>query len=336
MIELERALQSKLDGKTKPHGSLGLLEKIALKVGMIQGSLRPALSSPHLLVFAGDHGIAEEGLSAYPQEVTYQMVYNFLDGGAAINVLARQNSLALMVIDAGVNHHFAKTTSLIDKKVGMGTRSFLRESAMTDTEMQCALEYGAQVVEDTVKNGCNVVGFGEMGIGNTASASIIMSKICGIPIKDCVGRGTGIDDKQLDRKIELLTEASYFHKDILLPEQVLQTFGGYEIVQMCGAMLKAASSDLVILVDGFIATASFLVAHAIKPEILNNAIFCHCSSELGHQKALDGLHVKPILNMGMRLGEGTGCALAYPIIQSAVNILNEMASFEEVGVSERL
>lgn len=333
--KLEVDLQHKIDFKTKPLGSLGQLEKIALQVGLIQNTLSPQLKNPHLVVFAGDHGITKDGVSAYPQEVTFQMVMNFLHGGAAINVFCKQNKIKISVVDAGVNYKFLKELQVVNAKVGMGTKSFLREPAMSIKQMQKCLDNGSKIVNDIYQSGCNVIGFGEMGIGNTSSASALMSVICNIPIEECVGKGTGLDETGVQKKIKIIRKAIAFHKKIDIPFKILATFGGFEIAQMCGAMLQAAENKMLILVDGFISTAAFLVAFKINPEILDYAIFCHQSDEQGHAKMLRYLGVKPLLHLNMRLGEGTGTAIGYSIIQSAVNFLNEMASFESAGVSNK-
>jgi nicotinate-nucleotide--dimethylbenzimidazole phosphoribosyltransferase len=332
---LESALQHKIDQKTKPPGALGMLESLALQVGKIQATLTPELKNPHILVFAGDHGIARDGVSAYPQEVTYQMVMNFLAGGAAINVFSRQHGIGLKVIDAGVNFDFPPHAELIDQKITHGTRSFLREKAMSREQCQQAMEKGAGQVEALHAEGCNVVGFGEMGIGNTAAASAIMSKICRLPIEACVGRGTGVSDEQLQRKNSILREAMEKHLAVCDPLDILQTFGGFEIAQICGAMLRAAERKMLLLVDGFIASAAFLVAQAMAPAIKDYAVLCHQSDEKGHRNMIEFLEMRPLLNLNMRLGEGTGCAVAYPVIASAVAFLTEMASFESAGVSDK-
>ncbi len=333
---IQDELQKKIDQKTKPIGALGQLEKLAFQIGFIQQSLEPRLTLPHIIVFAGDHGIALEGVSAYPQEVTYQMVMNFLFGGAAINTLATQHHIDLMVVDAGVNYNFGNTPEYVDAKIDFGTKSFLHEPAMSVEDAQKALDKGAQLVRDIHKLGTNVIGFGEMGIGNTASASMLMHCLTEIPLEDCIGRGTGVDDAQLKNKVHILSNA--LHKNGV-PNSVLETlstYGGFEIVMMCGAMLEAARLQMIVLVDGFIATSAYLAAFKMDRQIEHYAIFCHQSDEKGHQLLLDYLNAEPILNLNMRLGEGTGCAVAYPIIQSAVNFLNQMASFESAGVSEKV
>lgn len=332
---ISQQLQDKINNKTKPLGSLGRLEELAQKIGEIQNTLQPKLTNPTIVVFAADHGIANEGVSAYPQEVTYQMVMNFLSGGAAINVFARQNGIHLKVVDAGVNFDFEKNESLIDAKIAKGTKSFLREKAMTEAQLHECFVKAKKIVGQIVDEGCNVIGFGEMGIGNTSSASMIMSYLCNLPIEKCVGRGTGLNDEQLKHKISVLSRSKEFHGNIEDPMKVLQTFGGFEIAQMTGAMLAAYARRMLILVDGFIASSAFLVAYTIEPKIKEFSIFCHESNEYGHKLLLEYLQVEPLLKLNMRLGEGTGCAVAYPIIQSAVNFLNEMASFESAGVSKK-
>jgi nicotinate-nucleotide--dimethylbenzimidazole phosphoribosyltransferase len=317
-------------------GALGQLEAIALQLGLIQQTLAPQLSNPTLLVFAGDHGIVNSGVSPYPQAVTAQMVLNFLQGGAAINVFALQNNMQLRVIDAGVNYDFDANTDLIHAKVGAGTANFLQSPAMTAAQCQQALATGASLAGQEALAGCNVFGFGEMGIGNTSSASCLMSVLCGIPIDECVGRGTGLDDAGLAQKLSVLRQAIDFHhmrgENVL---DVLATFGGYEIAMMAGAMLGAAEQHSVLLIDGFIATSALLVASQLQPNILQYCVFTHCSGEAGHRRLLAHLEATPLLDIGLRLGEGTGAALAYPLVQAAVNFINEMASFESAGVSTK-
>lgn len=330
------ALQHKIDNKTKPLGSLGQLEKIALQIGAIQQTLSPVLKHPAIVVFAGDHGIASEGVSPFPQEVTYQMVFNFLQGGAGINVFARQNGMQVKVVDAGVNFDFNQHPDLIHAKVGMGTKSYLHEPAMTTAASEDAIAKGAAIVQEIQQSGCNVIGFGEMGISNTSSAAIIMSLLCDIPLEQCIGRGTGHDDEGLTKKRVILAEAMIRHNNMeKTPLNILSTFGGFEIAMMCGAMLHAASNGMIILVDGFISSAALLVAAKINTHVLDYCIFTHQSNEQGHYLMLAHLKAVPLLSLGMRLGEGTGAAVAYPVIQAAVNFLNEMASFESAGVSNK-
>lgn len=335
MNNLVSQLQHKINNKTKPLGSLGILETVALQVGVIQNTLSPELKNPTIVVFAADHGIVAEGVSPFPKEVTMQMVMNFLNGGAAINVFCKQNNIKLLVADAGVDYDFNPNLPLIHAKVGKGTRNIIYSAAMTAEECKKAMDLGGDIVLKQHKEGCNIIGFGEMGIGNTSSASLLMSKICGIPIEKCVGRGTGLDDAGLQNKIVVLTKAIEKHPNASTPTEILATFGGLEIAMMAGAMLKAAELGMIIMIDGFITTAALLSAHQFNKQILKNCIFCHYSNERGHGLMLDYLKAKPILNMDMRLGEGTGAAVAYPVIKAAVSFLNEMASFESAGVSEK-
>ncbi len=332
---MREQIQHKIDFKTKPLQSLGILEEIALKIALIQQTISPVLESPTIVVFAGDHGITKEGVSAYPQEVTYQMVLNFLNGGAAINVFARQNGIELKIVDAGVNFDFMNVEGLISNKVAKGTKSFLTNSAMTSAETSSAIQLGRNLIADIIQKGCNVVGFGEMGIGNTSSASMLMHYVSKIPLADCVGRGTGLNDIQLANKIQILQKAKDFHGEIENGLEILTAFGGFEIAQMVGAFLQAFEDKVLILVDGFIASSAFIIAQMLAPEIINYALFCHLSNESGHKKMLDFLNAKPILSIGMRLGEGSGCAVVYPLIESSLAFLNEMASFESAQVSTK-
>ncbi len=332
---MDKELKQKIDLKTKPLGALGDLERLAHQVGMIQNTLTPSLENPAIVVFCGDHGIANEGVSAYPQEVTYQMVFNFLNKGAAINVFSEQHGFDLSVVDAGVNYDFDLNQPVIHQKVAHGTQSFLKGAAMTPEQFDDAVTKGRQVVKKLAEKGTNIIGFGEMGIGNTSSSTMLMSYLCQLPIEDCVGKGTGVVNEQFNKKLKVLQQAKKFHGDLDQVHEVLRTFGGFEMVQMYGAFLQAYEEGMTILVDGFIASAVFLAAYKVKPAIKNNAIFCHLSDEKGHQTLLGYLDAKPILKLSLRLGEGTGCALAYPIVQSAVNFLNNMASFESAGVSDK-
>jgi len=333
---LTAALQARIDGKTKPPGSLGRLETLALQLGLIQNTLTPRLAKPHILVCAGDHGAAKAGVSAYPQDVTWQMVENFLAGGAAINALARTAGMALTVVDAGVNHDFGVRPGLIDAKVAPGTANYLEGPAMSAAQRDAAIAHGGKIVHALANDGCNVLGFGEMGIGNTASASLITHCLTGAPLAACVGRGTGLDDAGLERKRMLLAQAlpRYLgaHDDA---PAVLAQFGGFEIAMLAGAMLVAAERRMLLLIDGFIVTAALLVAARLSPAILGYCVFAHRSDEAGHAVQLDHLGAEPLLQLGMRLGEGTGAALAYPLVAAAAAFLDEMASFESAGVSNK-
>ena len=334
---LTALLQAKIDNKTKPLGALGQLERLALQIGQVQKTLTPSLDQPHLLVFAGDHGAAKFGVSAFPQDVTWQMVENFLAGGAAINVFARQNGMQLKIIDAGVAHDFGPRDGLIDAKIAPGTHNYLAEPAMSFAERDEALTKGAELGRELADQGCKVLGFGEMGIGNTASASLITHSLTRTPLADCIGRGTGLDDAGLARKNTLLAQAV---ERAALPADadaltVLAEFGGFEIAMMAGAMLGAAERGVLLLIDGFIVTSALLVAARIAPEIRDYCVFCHRSAEPGHLAQLHDLKAEALIDLGLRLGEGTGAALAWPLVQAAAAFLNEMASFESAGVSEK-
>ncbi|WP_299530247.1 nicotinate-nucleotide--dimethylbenzimidazole phosphoribosyltransferase [Ulvibacterium sp.] len=334
--DLDSQIWDKLNHKTKPPGSLGKLERLAFQIARLQGTLTPSLKEPIVMVFAGDHGIAKSGLvNPYPQEVTYQMVMNFLGKGAAINTMSGVAGMQVVVVDAGVNHNFEPDLPMVHAKMGLGTADYRLGPAMSLVACHTAMQKGADIVADTLSKGTNVIGFGEMGIGNTSSASLIMSTLCNIPLSDCVGKGTGATGDFLAQKLKTLQNAQKFHgltagEDA---DQVLATFGGFEIAQMVGGMLEAASKRCLVLVDGFISTAAFLVAHSMAPEIGDFAVFTHHSEELGHTKALAFLKANPLLELQMRLGEGTGCAAAYPLVRMSVSVLNEMASFDSAGVT---
>ncbi len=333
---LAPALQARIDQKTKPLGALGALEKLALQAGLVQNTLHPQLHNPHLVVFAADHGIAAEGVSPYPSEVTGQMVRNFAAGGAAINVFCRLHGLQLLVVNAGVASSLADLGPAVrDEAVAAGTRNFLHEPAMSAAECREALRRGAAVVDDLHRAGCNVVGFGEMGIANTSAAAVLLHLLTGHPLAACAGRGTGLDDAGLRHKIDVLGRAVAAHPalDRTDPLAVLATFGGLEIAQLCGALLQAAAHRMLVLVDGFIVGAALLVAARLRPEVLGYCVFSHQSAEAGHGHLLAALGAEPLLQLGLRLGEGTGSALAYPLVQAAVAFLAEMASFASAGVS---
>lgn len=333
---LAHTLQQKIDGKTKPLGALGQLESLALQIGLIQQSETAQLTRPQMLVFAGDHGAAKAGVSAYPQDVTWQMVENFLAGGAAINVFTRTYGLPLSVVDCGVAHDFDKHNGLIDAKVARGTENYLEVPAMTTEQCETAMANGVALVRRYADQGCNVIGLGEMGIGNTASASLLTHCLTGQLLAECVGRGTGLDDAGLSRKLQLLTQAMARTGTIHDPFEALRQFGGFEIATMVGVILAAAERRMVVLVDGFVVGAAALVAIHIAPAARDYCVFCHHSAEAGHRVQLAAMNAKPLLDLGLRLGEGTGVALAWPLVQAATAFLNEMASFASAGVSEKI
>lgn len=326
---LAQAVRQRIDAKTKPPGALGRLEALALQIALIQRTEAPSLRNPHLLVFAADHGLAAEGVSAYPAGITYGMVKNFIAGGAAINVFCRQNGLQLLVCDVGVNGPFDENTpTFVKYKIRPGTRNMRHEPAMTPDECAAALEAGKTLVNGVRYRNCNVVGFGEMGIGNTSSAALLMHRLTGLPVSACVGRGTGLTDAGLAHKLAVLETVAARYAHLTDPMALLAAMGGLEIAAIVGGLLEAAAQDMVILVDGFIATAAVLTAHALNPAILANCVFSHRSDEAGHGRMLDFLRVKALLELDLRLGEGTGCALAYPLVQAAVSMLNEMATMD--------
>ncbi|WP_119153957.1 nicotinate-nucleotide--dimethylbenzimidazole phosphoribosyltransferase [Caldimonas tepidiphila] len=329
---LAQRLQHRLDRKTKPLGALGRLETLALQLGLIQGSEAPALREPQLLVFAGDHGLAARGVSAYPQDVTWQMVENMLAGGAAVSVLARQHGLALAVVDAGVAHEFAPRPGLVIRKVAPGTRDAASEPAMTAAQCAQALLAGRELVRERPGNALLL---GEMGIANTSSASLLMARLTGLPIAQCTGRGTGLDDAGVARKTAVLDEALRLHAQATAPLDALAALGGFEIAMMAGAVLQAAHERRVVVVDGFITSAAVLVAQALAPAVRDYCVWSHRSGESGHARLLEALGGVPLLELGLRLGEGSGAALAWPLVDSAARLLEEMASFESAGVSDR-
>lgn len=334
-FEISKALKLKIDNKTKPVGALGVMEKIAQQIGEVFQTLTPKIIQPHIVVFAADHGIAQHGVSAYPQDVTREMVANFLEGGAAINVFCKQNNIKLSVVDAGVNYDFSPNANLISAKIDKGTKSFVDGPAMSKMQMELCFAKGAEIVKGIAKSGSNCVGFGEMGIGNTSTASVLMSVLCDLAVGDCIGRGTGVNDEKLIQKQMILKKAIENYGGSADLERQLAYFGGFEILQMAAGMLEAYNNNMLILVDGFICSVAFLVASKKNPLIIKNAIFSHQSAEQAHKKLLGYLKASAILQLDLRLGEGTGCAIAFPIIESALTFLNEMASFESAGVSNK-
>jgi nicotinate-nucleotide--dimethylbenzimidazole phosphoribosyltransferase len=329
---LAARVQHRIDHLTKPLGALGRLEALALQIALIQGREQPSLQAPQLVVCAADHGIAARGVSAYPSDVTWQMVENFLAGGAAVSVLARQHGLALTVVDCGVRHDFAPRPGLMVAKVAHGSADASAGPAMTRTQCTTAMDHGAALLRQLPGN---VLLLGEMGIANTSAASLLMSRLTAIPLGDCVGRGTGLDDAGLARKQAVLEQALQANAGAREPLAVLAALGGLEIATLTGAVLQAAHDRRVIVVDGFITTAAVAVAAAMAPAVLQRCVFAHASAESGHARWLAHLGVAPLLDLGLRLGEGSGAALAWPLLVSACRLLGEMASFDSAGVSER-
>lgn len=331
-LRLERKLQHKMDQKTKPVGALGALEDLAVQLGLIQATDVVSFHQPQMVVFAADHGVAEEGVSAYPQSVTAQMVANMLAGGAAINVLARQHGFTLHVVDAGVAVELPDHPALIKKKVAFGTTNFCRAPAMSVSQMDIALQAGVDTLRQLPGN---VVALGDMGIANTSSAALLLTRLARVPIRESAGRGTGLTPVQLAHKRKVLMRASLHHRRAVTPRQALAAMGGFEIAMMVGAMLQAAHERRVILLDGFIAGAAALVAQRLVPEVRHYMVFCHRSAERGHARLLDHLKARPLLELDLRLGEGTGALLAWPLVQSAARLMSEMASFASAGVSRK-
>ncbi len=339
---LTQALQHKLNNKTKPLGSLGRLESLALQLGEILGSESPLLEAPQMVVFAGDHGLTARGISAFPSDVSWQMVENFLAGGAAVSVLARQHGISLTVVDCGVKHDFlaglpsgTQRAGLLVRKVAgaeQGTADSSAQPAMSAAQCRQALQNGQQIVDALPGNALLL---GEMGIGNTSAASLLLARLAGLDIELCTGAGTGLDAPAVQRKTAVLREVLARHRQASAPLDALAALGGLEIATMVGAVLQAAQQRRVVLVDGFIATSAVLVAHALQPLVLQRCVFAHRSGERGHEFMLQHLGVQALLDLGLRLGEGSGAALAWPLLQSACAILREMASFESAGVSEK-
>jgi nicotinate-nucleotide--dimethylbenzimidazole phosphoribosyltransferase len=331
----------KMNRKTKPPGSLGVLESVAVRLADLQQCLEPKLSKKRICVYAGTHGVTAEGVSAYPSEVTGQMVLNFLSGGAAINVLARHAGIEIHIIDAGVDADWPdallKQRQFFCRAVRRGTSNFFQEPAMTRVECERALDIGREQVRAAMGDGIDLLGIGEMGIGNTTAASALFVALCGLTPEEAVGRGTGVDDATLQRKTEVVAgalERSAPHCTEPAGLYWLHVVGGFEIAAMAGTLLEAAKARLPVVVDGFIATAAAAAAFNIDQRCRDTCFFSHRSGEQAHGKALEALEVEPLLDLKMRLGEGTGAALAMPILEAAAKILCEMATFESAGVSE--
>ena len=323
-------IQNQLDNKTKPIGSLGRLENLAFRIGLILGTEKPELLQPQMIICAADHGLAAEGVSAYPGDVTWQMVENFLAGGAAVSVLSKQNSIALNVIDCGVRHDFAPRPGLLVRKAARGTTNALVGPAMSNEDCQQALINGINIVRELPGNSILI---GEMGIGNSSSAAMLLSRLTDNDISSCTGSGTGLFGNDLKKKTEILEKVLEKHKDATEPLDSLAALGGLEIATLVGAVIQAASERRVIVVDGFIASSAILVASKMRPSVLDYCIFSHRSDEKGHSLMLNEMGAEPILDLKLRLGEGSGAALAWPLLMSACAILREMASFDTAGVS---
>jgi len=328
------ALQRKIDNLTKPKGSLGRLEELALRIGMIQQTLTPALRRPQNILFAADHGIVEEGISLSPKEITWQQTLHFLRGGTGIGFLCKQHGFDLKIVDAGVDYEFPAGCGIIDRKIRRGTSSYLKGPAMTEEELDRCFEAGAGVVDDACSEGCNVVSFGEMGITNTSSSAIWMHYFAGVPLAECVGAGSGLDSAGIRHKYEVLRQAVGNYRGDGSASDIIRHFGGFEMAMAVGGMLRAAERRMVVLVDGFIMSACMLAASKLCPEVLDYAVFGHSGDEQGHARLLEAMGAEPILRLGLRLGEGSGAVCAFPIVDSAVRMINEMDLFADVEVTK--
>ena len=349
---LQPAIQQKIDNLNKPKGSLGRLEELAMLVCLIQQTLSPSLAHPCHLLLGGDHGIEREGVSVSPREVTWQQMINFTRGGGGVNMFCRQHGFTLRVVDVGVDYDLSGVEGIIDRKIARGTKNFLYEPAMTEVEFDQAIEVGASLVDDCIAEGCRVISVGEMGIANTSPSSIWMHLFGNIPLADCIGAGAGLDTPGIRHKYEVLSKAVDNWKAMavalratLIPSGVrnsslftlhssLNYFGGFEMIAAIGAMLRAAENHLVVLVDGFIMTACAIAAIRLYPAAQDYMIFTHCGDESGHQRMLDIVKAKPLLHLGLRLGEGTGALCAFPIVDSAVRMMNEMNNFDNAKITK--
>ena len=341
---IQAAIQKKIDNLNKPKGSLGRLEELAMQICLIQQTLEPSLAHPCHLLLGGDHGIEREGVSVSPREVTWQQMINFTRGGGGVNMFCRQHDFKLRIVDVGVDYDLSKVDGIIDRKIARGTKNFLYEPAMSEEEFDCAIQVGSDLVDDCVAEGCRILSIGEMGIGNTSPSSIWMSIFGDIPLKDCIGAGAGLNNDGIRHKYEVLSKAvSQWGQDTLChahdtkypdPIVTLRYFGGFEMIAAIGAMLRAAEQHLIILVDGFIMTACALAAILLYPASQDYMIFTHCGDESGHKMMLDIIDAKPLLHLGLRLGEGTGALCAFPIIDSAVRMMNEMNNFENAKITK--
>ena len=334
---LRPRIQEKIDNLNKPKGSLGRLESLAMQVCMVQQTLEPSLAHPCHLLLGGDHGIEREGVSVSPREVTWQQMVNFTHGGGGVNMFCRQHGFKLRIVDVGVDHDLSSTPGIIDRKIARGTQNFLYGPAMTEEQFGQALNVGVELVDDCVAEGCRVLCVGEMGIANTSPSSIWMHLFCHIPLERCIGAGAGLDSAGVRHKYEVLSRSLERYNQLSYLTSHLSPliyFGGFEMVAAIGAMLRAAEQHLIILVDGFIMTACALAAIQLEPESRHYMVFTHCGDESGHRLMLDAMHAEPLLHLGLRLGEGTGALCAFPIVDSAVRMMNEMNNFKDAAITK--
>ena len=333
---LRSDIQAKIDNLNKPKGSLGRLESLAMQIALIQQTLSPSLSHPCHLLLGGDHGIEREGVSVSPREVTWQQMINFSRGGGGVNMFCRQHGFDLKIVDVGVDYDLSPYPAILNRKIARGTRNFLHEPAMSKEQYEAALTVGADLVDNCRKQGCQIICIGEMGIANTSPSSIWMHLFTGIPLKECIGAGAGLNSEGIRHKYEILSQAVAYYQSVThqaTPETPLAYFGGFEMVAAIGAILRAAELHLIILIDGFIITACALAACQLYPAVKDYMIFTHCGDENGHHRMLESLQAEPLLRLGMRLGEGTGALCAFPIVDSAVRMINEMNNFDNAHIT---
>ena len=328
---IQQDIQAKIDNLNKPKGSLGRLEDLAMQVCLIQQTLTPSLAHPCHLLLGGDHGIEREGVSVSPREVTWQQMINFTHGGGGVNMFCRQHGFKLRIVDVGVDYDFSGIENIVDCKIARGTKNFLYEPAMSEEEFDKAIQIGSDLVDDCISEGCRILCIGEMGIANTSPSSIWLSLFGDIPLIDCIGAGAGLDTPGIRHKYEILSKAK---ERFTSHGEVLRYFGGFEMIAAIGAMLRAAEAHLIILVDGFIMTACALAAIRLYPDSQDYMIFTHCGDEKAHKMMLDMVDAKPLLNLGLRLGEGTGALCAFPIVDSAVRMINEMNNFDNAKITK--
>ena len=346
---MQTAIQAKIDNLNKPKGSLGVLEELALQISLVQQTLTPTLTHPCHLLLGGDHCIEREGVSVSPREVTWQQMINFTRGGGGVNMFCRQHAFDLTLVDVGVDYDLSPYPAILDRKIARGTRNFLHEPAMSEEEFDRAIQVGSDLVDGCRDKGCNIVCIGEMGIGNTSPSSIWMSLFCNIPLDECIGAGAGLHDEGICHKRAVLTRAvenyrsdrnysSYSgyrsYSSYSSYRAPLRYFGGFEMIAAIGAMLRAAEQRMLVMVDGFIMTACALGATRLYPAAQDYMIFGHCGDESGHRRMLDAMGARPLLSLGLRLGEGTGALCAYPIIDSAVRMINEMNNFDNASITK--
>ncbi|MCD8297770.1 MAG: nicotinate-nucleotide--dimethylbenzimidazole phosphoribosyltransferase [Prevotella sp.] len=337
--EIQKDIQRKIDNLNKPKGSLGRLESLALQICLIQQTLSPRLNHPCHLLFGADHGIEREGVSVSPREVTWQQMINFTKGGGGVNMFCRQHGFKLYIVDVGVDHDLSAFPQIRNCKIANGTDNFLYGEAMSESQFERALDVGVQLVDECCAYGCGIISIGEMGIANTSPSSILMSVFGNVPLDECIGAGAGLDNTGIMHKKKVLVAAlNNFQSthDVANcgAETIIRYFGGFEMVSAIGAMLRAAEQHTIILVDGFIMTACALAASRLYSDITEYMIFGHLGDESGHKKLLELLNVKPLLSLGLKLGEGTGALCAFPIVDSAARMMNEMNSFENAKITK--